>query len=363
MKKMIWIMGTLNPCNGITSYAMNYYRELRNDFLIDFIIHDSLENSQKYEYYNEIMNSRSKIYFLGQASLKNVLKLKPKIRKIYEENKYDAIHCHLTNLCYFYLKEAKRFKISIRIVHSHATQYAEKKFRKFRNYILVKQGLKYATHYCSCSKSAGRFLFKKNKFTVIKNGVDSSKFYVDSELRKSMRKQYNCENKIILGHIGRFSEQKNHKFIIDVFDFCYSSNKNLELFLVGDGPLYDSIVEYAKTKASFQAIKFLGLQTRINELLNMFDLFILPSLFEGFPVVTVEAQFVGVPIIQSTNITEECIINPNVIALDLNIDEWAQEILKCKNRNVSSAIFQYEITNCSVELKEYYNSIILETED
>ncbi|MDE6047825.1 MAG: glycosyltransferase, partial [Anaeroplasmataceae bacterium] len=345
----------LDMCNGITSYAMNYYRALKNDFIIDFVVHENANETHSI-FYDEITESGGLVYFVGNASIKKLLTLNKKIDAIFRMNKYDIIHCHLLNLSPFYFKQGKKFKIKHRILHSHATKYAEKKSRVLRNWFLGKIGISRATCFMACSKMAGDFLYKKKPYILINNGINGQLYKYDATLATQYRDALHLKNDYVIGHIGRFSEQKNHKFILDVFEQVYLQNHNVTLLLIGDGPLYESIQKDAKNLKSFAKIQFLGTRKDVNHLLSAMDILILPSLFEGFPVISIEAQFNGVPMLISSNVTQECGINSNIKFLPLEKKIWVEKLSKQDEARVepSKEINEYDIEHCYSKLRDEY---------
>ena len=361
MIKILYVIGTLDYCNGITSYAMNYYNMLYNEFQIDFAVHE-YENKSS-EYYNTIVSHGSKVFFMGPASKKNLILLPKKIKNIFKVNDYDIVHCHLLNLSPFYFFQAKRYGIKNRILHSHATKYAEKKSRVFRNKVLGFFGKRMSTCNIACSKKAGDFLFKHDKYFVINNGIVAEKYYFNTEKRKNYRSSRGL-NGFVIGHIGRFSEQKNHLFLLKVFNAIYQKKNDIFLVLVGSGPLFDAVMSYAKKLECFNNIIFEGEVKNINDILSGFDLIVLPSLFEGFPVVSVEAQFNGLPVLMSSEITKECKLNSNVNFIDLDENKWIDAILKnCVNNEKrcepSENMYEYDIKSCYKEFSNIYKTIYL----
>lgn len=360
MIKILYVIGTLDYCNGITSYAINYYNMLYKEFQIDFAVHET-ENKNS-EYYSDIIAKGSKIFFMGNASKKNLISLPKKIKKILNDNKYDIVHCHLLNLSPFYFYECKKNGIINRVLHSHATKYAEKKSRILRNKILGSLGKKMSTCNIACSNKAGEFLFKHKEYFVINNGIVAEKYYFNKEKRNEYRNKRKL-NGFVVGHIGRFSEQKNHIFLLNSFNSAYLKEKNIYLVLVGNGPLFESIKSYSKKLACFNNIIFEGEVSNVYDIISAFDLFVLPSLFEGFPVVSVEAQFNGVPLIMSSEITKECKLNDNVEFLNLNQEVWSNAIINAVNLNakrcsLSKKLENYDIKVCYKKLSNIYTSLV-----
>ena len=163
MKKMLWVIGSLDYCNGITNYAINYYNELiKKGYKIDFVVHYDYDSIYK----KKIINDGNKVFYMGDYKIKSLLSLKKRIKSLLKSNHYDLIHCHILNLAYFYFSVAKQMNIKVRILHSHATKNSDNFLKNIRNSFFKKVGILYSTHYFACSDLAGKYLFKKNYLII-----------------------------------------------------------------------------------------------------------------------------------------------------------------------------------------------------
>lgn len=149
---------------------------------------------------------------------------------------------------------------------------------------------KLATHYFSCGYEAGEWMFKKKEFEIINNAIDTKKYIFNEEIKKKIRHDMKLENGFVIGHVGRFVEQKNHAFLIDIFNGIYNQNPKAYLILIGDGELLPSIKEKVNQLNLSENVFFLGLRQDVTDLLQAFDVFVFPSLFEGLPIALIEAQ-------------------------------------------------------------------------
>ena len=186
--RILYIVPSLRLCNGVASYAMNYFRNIdKNKFHIDFITGANEESV----YYDEIKNAGSQIYYIPKMGIKNIIEVRRKIKNFLKENatKYDIIHCHVLNMGAFYLYYAKKYGIKTRILHSHATKYADKFINNIRNTIFSVFSKKFANTYFACSKLAGDFMFKNKKYTIISNSIDVEKFTFNLSNRVKIREQ------------------------------------------------------------------------------------------------------------------------------------------------------------------------------
>lgn len=329
--KRILIIGMHDKIGGVETFFMNYYRNIdKNKIQFDFI---NMFKELCFE--NEIIELGGKIYKVPNVKI-NPIKYYNELKKIIKSNKYEIIHINMLSMANVMPIIAARNAGAKRIiVHSHNTNTPQGALRKILNKLNKKIVLKNATDLFACSEAAGRWMFGKNKkFTVIKNAIDIEKFKYDEQKRKEIRKKLNIENKFVIGHVGRFSEQKNHEFLIDVYQQVLKKGKNTVLLLIGEGELKKNIIEKVKNIGIEQNVIFLGTTNKISDYYQAMDLFVLPSKFEGLPVVGVEVQTNGLPCIFSENITEEMKITDNVTFLKIeNAEDWADCILKLERNS------------------------------
>lgn len=332
--RVLYVNGGVMSRGGIESYMMNYYRNIdRTKIQIDFIVH----GFEKGIYDDEIISLGGKIYNIPIKS-KNYRGNIKALKKIFQEGQYKIIHAHMDAMSMVVLKLAKKYSIPIRIAHSHNTQHlTNSKIKFFLNEYARKNINKYTTHRFACSKEAGEWLFgEKDKFEIIKNAVDIDIFLFNLALRKKYRAEFDLENKFIIGHVGRFDYQKNHEFIIKEFSEVANKDSNVHLVLVGDGHLKEKIMNLISEYNIEKRVTVLQGRSNIHEIFNIFDLFILPSLFEGLGIVAIEAQINGLTSILANNVPKEVEITGNVEFLDFK-SSWSQSILnevrKNKKRN------------------------------
>ena len=315
---------------GVESCIMNYYCNIdREKVSFSFLV----ERTSK-------IIDREKIESLGGEviiipSYKKPRKYIKELTKIFRDNHFDIVHSNMNALSVFTLKAAKNAGVKIRIAHSHSTSNSKEIVRNIAKNVLRKFSTKYATHYLACSEKAGRWLFgdklfDEGKVLVINNAVFIDKFKFDSDLRNKMREAFNIQNQFVVGHVGRFMKQKNHSFLIDVFYEIQKRRPESVLALLGDGPEYEKIKEKVVEYGIEDKVLFLGVHKHAFRYYQMMDCFVLPSLYEGLPVVGIEAQMNGLDCYFSDQITEEVKINKNVEFLPLKSSNqhWAEIILQ-----------------------------------
>lgn len=283
-------------------------------------------------------------------------------------NDYKVVHMNASSKNFILLKYAKKHHIPVRIAHSHNIDFQTKNpIKKLIGNLLKIPMKKYATDYFACSYLAGEWLFgKKNvgngKVKVIHNAVDYKNFKYDEKIRKEMHQEFNItENEILFGHVGRFTNQKNHTFLIDIFDEIHKQNKDTKLIMVGIGEKEQEIKDKVKMLNLEDCVIFAGFRKDVNKIMQAMDVFLLPSLYEGLPVVGVEAQAAGLPCFTSKDVvTKEVQITKamNFISLDKNAKEWANIILNSdlsrKDTKKELKEAGYFIEDSAKELVDFY---------
>lgn len=298
--------------NGVESVIMNYYRHLDHSKVqFDFICD---EDSTRIPY-DEIKKLGGRVFLVPKYQ--NLPKYLKALEKLFKENQYRIVHANLSTLSVFPLYVAKKVGVPIRIAHSHSTSNPKEWKRNLIKNILRPFSMRYATDYFACSEVAGRYLFGNKAFDqgevkIIHNAIDVEKFKFDKVARKKLRKEFGImDSTIVIGHVGRFVQTKNHTFLVDVFKKYHERNPDSKLLLIGIGPLENQIKDKIRKLDLVESVIFLGQRDDINKLYSVMDIFCLPSLYEGLPVVGVESQATGLPIIFSNGVSHEAIISKN----------------------------------------------------
>lgn len=355
--KRVLIIGMTENYGGIESVIMNYYRNIdRTKVQFDFLC-----NTDNMAYEEEIVSLGGKIIKIASRS-KEYLKYKKSIKNFFKKSakQYSAIwvnFCNLTNLDY--LKLAKKYGIKHRIIHSHNSQNMYSKAIEIVHNINKLFLESYATDFWACSKEAGEWFYnkkimKRNQIIIINNAIDLEKFRHKSGIQESYKKQLKLENKIIIGHVGRFHIQKNHEFLIEIFNEINKKNNNVHLLLVGQGEEESKIRNKIKSLDLEDKVSFLGARNDVAELMQTMDVFLFPSIFEGLGLVLVEAQAVGMPIITSKDvIPNEVRMSENLYFMSLKqvADVWAKKVLEVINQDNQSDINIKEIRKKGYDIK------------
>lgn len=354
---------------GIQSLVIDWVSRFdKNKIQVDFLL---LDDGKEYELEQTLKDLGCIVYKLKGIWIKtpiDFIKYKKSVKNFFDvHHDYKVVHMHSSSKNYIILKYAEKYNIPIRIAHSHNIDFqTNNPVKKMIGNAFKKPLVKYSTDYFACSKIAGKWLFGKEivnskKFRVIHNAIDYDKFKYNSSIRKKMRKEFNFKDSdIVVGHVGRFVEQKNHCFLIDAFAELCKENNNYKLLLVGQGELENKIREKIKKNNIEDKVIFAGFRNDANRLFNAMDIFVFPSLFEGLGLVLVEAQANGLPCL-ATEITipDEVKINSNFKFLPLDKKKWIEEIKKinitryadCKKKLIEN---DYLIDNVVNELEQLY---------
>ena len=275
------IMGKWNG-GGVESVVMNYYRNIdRNKIQFHFLCDEDSTDIP----YEEIEKLGGKVIVI--PPYQKLFKYQKELYRIFKENNYKIVHSHINALSVFPLRIAKKAKIPVRIAHSHSTSNKKEWKKNILKMILRPLSKLYANNYFACTEYAGKWLFGKKvverkELNVINNAIDLKKFEFNENTRKALREELGIkDDTLIIGHVGRFMKQKNHEFLIEVFNEVYKKNQNTLLILIGQGPLLSEIKEKAINLNIEDKIKFIGQVTDVEKYYNIMDIFLFPSIYEG----------------------------------------------------------------------------------
>jgi glycosyltransferase involved in cell wall biosynthesis len=351
---------------GAETLLMNLYRNIDRSLIqFDFL------TCHEGEFDYEINKMGGKIHRIPYISDVGHFKYVQLLKTFFENNQqYRIVHSHLDKMSGIVLKSAKRANIPIRISHSHNTRSEGSIPAKLYKWYAGKSITSISTDFIACSTEAAKWLYqrKASMTKILKNGIDPEKFQYSSEKRMKIRKEFNIENDtFVLGHIGRFSTQKNHEFLIEVFAKFNKRRKNSKLLLVGDGPLRPLLKEKVQKLSLENNVIFTGVRKDVDYLTQAFDVFVFPSLHEGLPVSVIEAQASGVPLLLSDQISKEVNLNMGDLHF-LSIKDpnlWLKSLLKMiaddSTRNCDIEALKrtgYDIRSSAAELTKYYLEIV-----
>lgn len=338
MKKILVGYIGKGKTSGIDKYLFSFLDKMNEENIqVDF-----LSRFRDKDLENKLSESGSKIYHISRN--RHFIRQFLEMKKIIKNNNYDIAYFNISKAtnCIGIIA-SKIFGIKKIVVHSHSSGVEDSNiFKKAFSYIF-NYLFKFVISLCSdlnlaCSDKAAKWLFSKNVYDnddyyIIYNTVNYEKFKYNEKTRKSIRKKMNIDDKFVIGHVGRFSYPKNHKFLIDTFIEYLKINPNSVLLCIGDGPNYNDIKDYAKKNNVYKKIVFTGAIDNVNEVVQAFDCFLLPSKFEGLPIVGIEAQFSQTKCIFSDKITKMSLIsNDNLFLPIRNPKTWAENISSKKTK-------------------------------
>lgn len=288
---------------GLETMLMNYYRCIDRDRVqFDFLVHREFTA----DYDEEILALGGKIFRLPRLNPFSRTYLAQLDDFFHQHKEYKIVHSHLDCMAGIPLKYAKRNGVSVRIAHAHNSN--QNKDMKYLLKLLYKRKIpNYSSHLFACSAMAGNWMFGGEAFSVLPNAIDARQYEYDEAVREKVRNAFEvAPDTVVVGHVGRFSEQKNHSFLIDIFAEVAKLHPNSRLLLVGDGELRQGITEKCEKMGLSDLVIFAGLREDVPELLQAMDVFVLPSHYEGMPLVLIEAQASGLPSIRSDKVPAEC---------------------------------------------------------
>lgn len=351
---MIRILQCVNDMHraGLETMLMNYYRNVdRSKIQFDFLTH----RPNRSDYDEEIESLGGKVYYAPRLYPQNYPEYFRWMKQFFIEHpEYKIMHSHIDSMSYLPLLAGKIAGVPIRIAHSHNTSI-DKDFKYVLKQVFRFNINSVANRRLACGQAAGKFLFGNCDYTVIPNAVEADRFRYDIEIRKKKREELSLGENFVIGHVGRLSYQKNHSFLIDIFNEVLKKEPNSILMLVGVGELESTIKEKVQKLGLTDKVLFLGNRSDVNELYQAMDVFVLPSFFEGIPVVGVEAQFSGLSCVFSNKTPEEVSFTTINHFLDLNepVSNWANVILKERDRQREHA--ENYLSNRNYDIKSAYN--------
>lgn len=319
--------------NGTEEFIMNVLRGLDKErFHADFLLF-SKDYPSQFANKTEAESYGAKIFRL--PSRRSGLRYYKALNQFFKEKigVYNAVHWNEGNMSTLSpIYYAWKYDVPVRIIHAHNSD-AKGFLTKLQHWYNKKFNLKFCTHRFACSSLAANFFFDNEDFNIIKNGILIDRFRYNNNVRKQRRDELHLtDESFVIGHVGSFNNIKNQTFLIDIFYNLQKLDKNTKLVLVGVGESYEHCKQKVKMLDIVDKVEFLGLQNNVNEWMQAFDVFVMPSLYEGLPFVLVEAQTASLPCVIADTINQDAAITNSVSFVSLNspIDKWSKTILGYK---------------------------------
>lgn len=358
-KLHVLVLITVMDRAGAETIMMNYLKNIdREKIRMDFLIN----RPDRADYEEEIEVLGSKVYHMCPLYPGKFGIYKKEFKKFLTEHpEYQIIHSHLEERSYFALKIAKEMGVPVRIVHAHSTPKHFNIKLPVRLYFRRKLRGTY-THRFACSEEPARWLYGTTEnVTLMRNAIDADKFSFNEEIRESVREKLGInKDTLVIGHVGRFTFEKNQSFLIDVFKNVNKQQPNSKLLLIGGGKPKEEIEMKAAVKEKVQElglqdkVSFLGIRDDVNELMQAMDLLVMPSVSEGFPVTLVEAQSAGVKCLVSDVVTDKCNITGEMQFMSLNsgAGEWANKVLLFSKAELNKTEMNEKVRQAGYDIKE-----------
>ena len=339
--RVLHIFGRMNR-GGAETFIMHVYRHIdRQKVQFDFAVHSPLPG----HYDDEIRQLGGRIFILPRPRLRGIVTYEQALKRILQiEGPFAVVHSHVHFFSGIPLAVAAQAGIPCRIAHSHNTHdgRGNSLFRQFYRWYMRRLIDRHTTHMLGCSCPACEALYgsgcwQDQRVRVVHYGIDLTPFESLPPDRRALRRKFGFpEDAPLIGHVGRFDVQKNHRFLIEVFEALLSPLPAARLILVGDGPLKPEIEELVAAKGIQDRVLFMGVRPDVPEILGCLDAFLFPSLWEGLGIVLIEAQAAGVPCVVSNVISEEAnlgigLLHP--VSLNASLDQWVEQVLRALRSN------------------------------
>lgn len=372
MAEKIRVLQSVNSLGigGSVIYVMNFFRHIDKErFQVDFVICDDT----KMNFYDEIIGAGSNVYICRSGYKNKYKKLFSQVRQIkniLRQNHYNVIHCHSCSFIGIFRGAIAGFLSKGTKVISHAHSVGEPKGTAIDS--IARYLLKWVLSHiidigCACSDKAGESKYTKKfiaskKYKIINNAIETDKYRYSIRKRNEIRKSLNIKDgDFVVGNVGRLEYEKNHTFLLDIFHSVLQKKPNAVLLLVGDGNLREELEEKAEREGIASRVIFVGRCESAADYYHAMDCFVLPSHYEGFPLVLVEAQVNGLKCIVSENMTRDVDIAGGVrfLSLEMSSKVWAEEICifgdgRMHTEKVDEVISGYELKYEILKLEAIY---------
>lgn len=328
-KRVLHVLGQLNQ-GGVENRLMDIYRKIdRKRIQFDFVVH----GNEKGYFYDEILSLGGKVFHIPRFKVFNIISYISAWQNLFNKLSQNIyIHGHVTSSSIIYMCIAKKYNIQNRIVHARNDNKASLVKRFFTSMSRF-----CATQFISVSRAAALSTFGKKKglaSLVFPNAIDVSKYAYNEKERMQTRTYLNIKkNDILCTHVGRFEVQKNHFYLIKIFKNLVKSNNNYRLLLIGVGHLKNKVIKEVHKMNLEDKVIFLSITDSIPQILMASDILLLPSFYEGFPGIALEAQASGLELFVSDRVTKEIDLTNNVHFLPITKGgekQWYEAIIHKK---------------------------------
>ena len=360
--RVLHVLHSMN-CGGAETLLMHLYRGMdRERVQFDFLV--NVPDEMFYE--DEIGRLGGRIYRMPFLTKVTPPIYERNLYRFFKEKQYSIVHSHLETTTGLILRQAKRAGVPVRIAHSHNSRFTrtglsalpENLFKAYCRTRIVPN----ATHLFSCSEMASEWLYGRHaaESTLLRNGIDTAACAWNAQTRAQMRAELGLGGERVFGHVGRFNDQKNHAFLIDLFSHYVPHDPQSVLLLAGEGDLTEQIRKQVQSLGIPDNVRFLGLRNDVPRLLQAMDCFLLPSKFEGLPLVIVEAQAAGLPCLAADTVSPMADLSAGWFRfLPLQTDTWVQAmqevpLIRAENAAQKVADAGYDSRIQAERLQQFY---------
>lgn len=353
---------------GVDRLLYDYSIRMRDQADIDFVVMSKTEGILE----GPLAEHDFAIYHIPQMR-EDLAGHKKCLRDIIRKNKYDIVHDHRGYRGYFALKIADNEGVPVRIAHSHIASIPETAAQQAVRTLFTGLAKRRATNLFACGRLAASWMWGQrtldnNGVRIMTNAIDTSKFAFDSKTRREVRDEFSLGDGLVVGNVARFADQKNHRYLIEIFNEMQKMDSRAKLVLVGRGEREDEMRSLVDDLGIHDKVLFLGVRDDVPRLLNAMDVFVMPSLYEGLPVTVVEAQANGLPVIASSTITDEVFFGGPSEQLDLGLSacEWARKAVEVGGSRRENGAFsvnptlleQYGIDQAAARQLAWYENVV-----
>ncbi len=372
MEKKIRVLQAVGSLGigGNELFVMNFFRHINNDrFQVDFVIYDDA----RMDFYDEVIASGAKVFVCKSEKKNKLLRCMSEAKQTYrllKKENYDVLHCH--NCSFLGIMRGVvpgKLVLGTKVIaHAHSVgtpknTFVDNLLRKILKLILSH----FVDYGFACSDVAGASKYtekfmKSNQYAIINNAVDATKFVFDVKTRNRVREALGVGGETVIGTVGRLSAEKNHRFLLKVFSEIQKVHSEMKLLIVGGGELDDELKKLACELQIDSNVIFTGMVDNPQDYYSAMDVFVMTSLYEGFPFTVIEAQINGLKCVLADTITRETNVSGDVefLSLDENVDRWAERILEqAQSRSdawkTEIAIRQYDVNLEVAKLADKYS--------
>lgn len=340
--------------DGISMFVLNNHRNYKHEHVRYHLIYSSIHVSEQIVdgYVKDFKKDGDKAVFISKGN--GLMSYAINLYRYLRSEKIDVLHVHgSSSAVLLELVVAKIAGVRKTISHSHSTRGNHVHIHKILRPLIPL----FADKLLACGENAGRWMYGKGKdFVIIPNCIQTSRFKFDETIRQKMRKELGlADNDVVIGHVGTFTDVKNHQFLLKILEALKKSGRetHYKLVLIGQGVLFDQVKSESVNMGLADDVLLLGIRSDIPQLMMMMDLFCLPSKYEGFPIVAVEAQAAGLPFLYSSNVSSKIGLTnlAEPLPVDRGVDEWVDAIERVACRPFDRTVYADNIKEKGFDLK------------